>query len=411
MSTLLEDIIRTYLIEGRTVAKIRNVSAAETAVARRAGAVHSYAVLVKGTKNSEDIINLVQAATLASTGADTENKVAVGQTSKFANGDYCYVMSDPLPKKRQIIVVRIFKTTDITKNHLNIKNATSSYETAGNIGASDFFTVTLFKQLLIGEKQDTTPVDDLKSNESEASDIINTATDVLAGNKQVTDHDLSRDGKVVGKFTGTMDKNDVPIQGKAVLTDGQWFDGTFKDGAFVSGTCKKILDNGDIFEGELMDGVPTANVMHHITATKSGAYYEGTVDTDFKQVDGTVYKSSAKTEKIGDFKSGEWIEVAKPVSIKYTYKVTTDNAEFLKVQQQMITWLEANGISTAPVTSAPYKTYKTLKDAIAGKTVGSYGDVTKSTVALIKGILVKQLGKTIDSDATYVDEKFIDLIK
>ena len=58
-----------------------------------------------------------------------------------------------------------------------------------------------------------------------------------------------------------------------------------------------------------------------------------------------------------------------------------------------------------------YKSYKTLKDAISGKSVSSYGLATKSVVALIKGILVNQLNKTIDSDATYIDEKFINLIK
>jgi len=104
-------------------------------------------------------------------------------------------------------------------------------------------------------------------------------------------------------------------------------------------------------------------------------------------------------------------KVEPTAAIKYELDKTKDSADLLKVQQQMITWLETNGISNAPKTSNPYKTYKKLKDAISGKSVSSYGPITKSVVALIKGILVNQLNKTIDSDATYIDEKFIDLIK
>ena len=104
-------------------------------------------------------------------------------------------------------------------------------------------------------------------------------------------------------------------------------------------------------------------------------------------------------------------KVEPTAAIKYELDKTKDSADLLKVQQQMIAWLETNGISSAPKTSDPYKTYKKLKDAISGKSVSSYGPITKSVVALIKGILVNQLNKTIDSDATYIDEKFIDLIK
>ncbi len=77
-----------------------NVSAKETTKARNAGAVHAYGVLVKGTSNEYDIKELVYGASLASVGTSTDNVVAIGQSSKYANGDYNYVMSDPLPKKR-----------------------------------------------------------------------------------------------------------------------------------------------------------------------------------------------------------------------------------------------------------------------------------------------------------------------
>lgn len=414
MSMFLENIIRTYLIEGRTVAKLRNVSAKETAAAFRAKAVDVYAVLVKGTKNSKEIIDLVKAATVASVGTGTETKIAVGENSKFADGNYDYVMSDPLPKKRQIIIVRIFNSFKITQKQVNLNtsksNTTNSYESDGYIGNSNLFTVTTYKKLLAGEGKSTKNVDDLKSKESELTDPVKTASDIVAGNTQVTDYDITQDGKVVGKFNGTINKDSQPVQGKLVLTDGQFFDGSFKDGKFVSGTCKEKLSNNSTFEGKVLNGVPEVNVTHYLSRP-TGEFFEGTLDSSYNPINGSVYSTSAKTEKIADFVAGAYVEIEKPVSIKYTYNVTTDNAEFLKVQQQMLAWLEANGISTAPATSGPYKTYKKLKDAIAGKTVGSYGDVTKSAVALIKGILVNQLKKTIDSDATFIDNTFINLIK
>jgi len=108
MSTILEQIIRHTLLEQRTVAKIKQISAQEEAIARSKGAVQSYAVLVKGTNNSFDIANLVLGATLASTGAETENVEPVGRRSKYATNDYVYVMSNPnLSLKRQRILVYI----------------------------------------------------------------------------------------------------------------------------------------------------------------------------------------------------------------------------------------------------------------------------------------------------------------
>lgn len=389
MSMLLENLIRTYLIEGRTVAKIRGASAKDTAAARAAGAVYAYNVLVKGTKNQDEIIDLVQAATLASTGVDTENRIAVGQSSKFARGDYVYVMSDPLPKKRQIIVVRIFKLTDITKNHLNFTNVIASYELAGSIGGADFFTATMFKQLLIGEKQDTTPVDDLKSKDSEASDVIKQASDLLAGNEQVTNHELKRDGIVVGKFNGTIDKNGLPLEGKAELNDGQVFDGKFKDGKFITGSCKQIISNGDIFEGELTDGVPTANVTHHITKP-DGKYYEGTVNSSFLPIDGSVYSSSAKTEKIGDFILGAWTAVEKPLFTNQQIIDATNSSKYsdaTKYFQQLM----VDKIGTQPeivslladTDNNMSNTYTKVKNNVDGK----WGDNSKSLTKDMQFIL------------------------
>jgi hypothetical protein len=109
MSIILEQIIRQILLEQRTVAKIKQISSQEEALAKSKGAVQAYAVLVKGTNNAIEIPDLVLGATLASTGAETESVESVGARSKYATNQYVYVMSDPesLSKKRQRILVYI----------------------------------------------------------------------------------------------------------------------------------------------------------------------------------------------------------------------------------------------------------------------------------------------------------------
>jgi hypothetical protein len=109
MSIILEQIIRQVLLEQRTVAKIKQISAQEEMLAKSKGAVQAYAVLVKGTNNTLEIQDLVLSATLASVGAETESVESVGVRSKYANDKYVYVMSDPdsTSKKRQRILVYI----------------------------------------------------------------------------------------------------------------------------------------------------------------------------------------------------------------------------------------------------------------------------------------------------------------
>ena len=410
---ILENLIRTYLIEGRTVGKIRSASAKDTAAARAAGAVYTYNVLVKGTSNSSEIIDLVLGATLASTGVDTENRVAVGRSSKFANGNYDYVMSDPLPKKRQIIVVRIFKTLTAEEKQKALSQLRSEtgatpemdagFDRVGDIGNSAIYTVAQYKIILEMLKQDTKAVDDLKSKDSEASDAIKQATDVLAGNKEVTDYELTRDGKVVGKFNGTIDKNGKPFQGKAVLTDGQIFDGTFKDGDFVSGTCRKIIADGDIFEGKITDGVPTANVMHNIIKP-DGKYYEGTVNANFKPVDGSIYTTSAKTEKIGDFILGDWTGVEKPLFTNQQIIDATKSSKYSDAtkyfQQLMVdkigTKPEIVSILADPANMS--NTYTKVKNNVDGK----WGNNSKALTKDMQFIL--ELPETGDVTSDFIDQ-------
>ena len=402
---ILENLIRTYLIEGRTVAKLRNASAEDIVKSRGEGAVYAYNVLVKGTSNTDEIIQLVKAATEASTGTSTDSREVVGDSSKFAtSGEYVYVISDPLPKKRQIITVWILKTKlIITAADSDTTGKAIMMSTRSFIGYAPMFTKSRYNYIVKNINNPNKPAElkDLKSKDSEASDILDKTTDVLAGNKQVTDYELTRDGKVVGKFNGTIDKNGKPLSGKAELTDGQWFDGTFKDGAFSSGTCRKILDDGDIFEGELVNEVPKADATHHMTFT-TGEYYEGTLNDKFKPIDGAAYTDSTKNVQIASYTLGAFTPIEIKPSLSFTDQQIIDAIKnkdkniiksfqeyFLKTLQKIIKDLPTdqqqsvidtlNGVGT--------KYYTDFNNIISKGTGGIWGNISKELTKNFKFLM------------------------
>ena len=400
MSMILENLIRTYLIEGRTVAKLRNASAEDIVKSRGEGAVYAYNVLVKGTSNTDEIIQLVKAATEASTGTSTDSREVVGDSSKFANGDYAYVISDPLPKKRQIITVWIVKNFIIPADS-GITN--TSFSTRSFIGSAPMFTKSRYNYIVKNINTPNKPAElkDLKSKDSEASDILDKTTDILAGNKQVTDYEINRDGKVVGKFNGTIDKNGKPLSGKVELTDGQWFDGTFKDGAFSSGTCRKILDDGDIFEGELVNEVPKVDATHQMTFT-TGEYYEGTLNDKFKPIDGAAYTNSTKNVQIASYTLGAFTPIEIKPSLSFTDQQIIDAIKnkdktiiksfqeyFLKTLQKIINDLPTeqqqgvidtlNGVGT--------KYYTEFNNIISKGSGGIWGNISKELTKNFKFLM------------------------
>lgn len=405
MSLILEKFIRTYLVEGRTVAKLRNASAKDTASARAEGAVYAYNVLVKGTSNEDEIIQLVKAATEASTGTSTDSREVVGDSSKFAtSGEYVYVISDPLPKKRQIITVWILKTKlIITAADSNTTGDAIMMSTRSFIGIAPMFTKSKYNEVIkkIDNPNKPAELKDLKSKDSEASDILDKTTDILAGNKQVTDYEITRDGKVVGKFNGTIDKNGKPLSGKVELTDGQWFDGKFKDGAFLSGTCRKILDNGDIFEGELVNEVPKVDATHHVTFT-TGEYYEGTLNDKFKPIDGAAYTDSTKNVQIASYTLGAFTPIEIKPSLSFTDQQIIDAIKnkdktiiksfqeyFLKTLQKIINDLPTdqqqgvidtlNGVGT--------KYYTDFNNIISKGSGGIWGTISKELTKNFKFLM------------------------
>jgi hypothetical protein len=169
---LLEQIIQKALFERRSVAKIRNATAAMTTSARKVGAVHAYAVLIKGATSQSEIESLIEAATLASIGGN-ETVMSVGRSSKFADGSYKYVCSDELDEKnRQLINVWIVPNAIIEAlpNHEPpLTGAEQARSGFSKIGSSIMLTKT---QLSLFKNLDGTDFKDLKGGTAGPSDDI-----------------------------------------------------------------------------------------------------------------------------------------------------------------------------------------------------------------------------------------------
>ena len=101
MKNLLENIIKTVLFEDRVVGKVSSLPMKEFDAAIAAGAVFAFEVSSKGvTKPSEVLNNVV--------GSISSNPT-VGASSKYSNGKYFYIVSDPIQNdKRQKIVVWVY---------------------------------------------------------------------------------------------------------------------------------------------------------------------------------------------------------------------------------------------------------------------------------------------------------------
>jgi hypothetical protein len=108
MSTILEQIIRQTLLEKSGVTILKNASDKQFAKAKASGAAFAYAVKVKGISDPAQII--LEVANMSRTSTNLEGDIssaAVGMGSKYATKNYIYVMSEPLPKKRQLVNVWI----------------------------------------------------------------------------------------------------------------------------------------------------------------------------------------------------------------------------------------------------------------------------------------------------------------
>ena len=168
MSIILEQIIRQILLEQRPVASIKQISNKEEALAQTDGAVMAYAVRVKRASDPRAVKDLVLGATLASTGTETDDVTAVGKSSKYAvkvglNAKYIYVMSDPLPKKNQTILVWILPNMlsaaiDINNKKQQVLDPSQSFssgEISDRIGFAVLYTVTEYNNKIKKLQQDS----------------------------------------------------------------------------------------------------------------------------------------------------------------------------------------------------------------------------------------------------------------
>jgi hypothetical protein len=186
MSLLLEKIIRQILLEQRAVAKLKDMPDAEWQKAKAEGAVMAFQVVVRGTSDTKAIKRLVQSVITASTGAETDTKISIGADSRFATQPskydpdrpkYCYVMNDPLPKKRQIITVwvmemPILKSAESAGDEINVKGYAQF-----RIGKTGLETVSEYNKTYTNLKNekllisDFKPLTNLKSKEDTESDV------------------------------------------------------------------------------------------------------------------------------------------------------------------------------------------------------------------------------------------------
>jgi hypothetical protein len=148
MSLVLENIIRQFLFEAK--ARMTNLSQEDRIKARTHGAQKAFAVKVMGSSDKEVIKQYVHAAILASVPLkqETEKVEAVGANSKYGKetivttdgkrtdvAKWIYVMSDPLPERRQLVIVYIMPNpvgTDYLDQLKNI-SATKTTSSTGEI--------------------------------------------------------------------------------------------------------------------------------------------------------------------------------------------------------------------------------------------------------------------------------------
>lgn len=111
MKNILETVIKTALFESRTVGIVKSVTQNELRAAQGKKFVWMYAVLTKRTAVPAEVLDIVYGATISNSATDEGNRVAVGPGSKFSNGEFIYVVSEPAEisdnDRRQLISVQI----------------------------------------------------------------------------------------------------------------------------------------------------------------------------------------------------------------------------------------------------------------------------------------------------------------
>jgi hypothetical protein len=167
MSKILEQIIRQTLLE-RIVSVLKNASDKQLAKAKAAGAAFAYAVKVRGTSDKVQITREVSSMSQSSMNPTGDiSSAAVGIGSKYATKNYIYVMSEPLPKNRQLVNVWIMPYPDAFNKLTGIEtggkdkdvvrqtSVTVTKQSSNAIGGAKLISVKQYNSLAIqtGVKQ------------------------------------------------------------------------------------------------------------------------------------------------------------------------------------------------------------------------------------------------------------------
>jgi hypothetical protein len=146
-TNILENIIKAVLFETTIKSVVKPVTKKQKMNAETKGAVFAYQVKVKGTSDPKQIYEEVYANTIGNP--------TVGRNSNFAaiaGKPYFYIMSDPLPKKHQTIIVWIVLDTgqlQIDPDNLpaDVEGKTYSNITFGQAGSKLITRSNFDKQL------------------------------------------------------------------------------------------------------------------------------------------------------------------------------------------------------------------------------------------------------------------------
>ena len=91
-----------------------------------------------------------------------------------------------------------------------------------------------------------------------------------------------------GEFNGNVLK-----RGKVIVSDGNWMEGTFKDGVLIKGRAKTLDKYGTVYIGEIVNGLPHGKGK---CTYSNGTWFKG----NFKygnRMNGTHYSKDGKVIK------------------------------------------------------------------------------------------------------------------
>jgi len=88
--------------------------------------------------------------------------------------------------------------------------------------------------------------------------------------------------------------NDMLIEGKVTMSDGNWLEGVFEDGVLIQGRGKTVDKYRIVYEGDIKNGCPHGNGKCYYT---DGTWFEGKFAWG-NRMGGTHYAADGKVIKV-----------------------------------------------------------------------------------------------------------------